>query len=96
LLANRRIENKEIVLTKKKVCYRWNMKRGTVFRGELNLKRCEVDFPDTRMKGITLGRQLTPRGRRDLRELPYALQPLFSRFDTMMNDRANGADLFLL
>jgi hypothetical protein len=48
------------------------------------------------MKGITLGRQLTPWGRRGLTELPYVLQPLFSHFDTMMNDRANGADLFQL
>lgn len=71
-------------------------KGDRVFRGELNLKRREVDFPDTRMKGITLGRQLTPWGRRDLTELPYGFQPLFSRFDTMINDRANGADLFLL
>lgn len=70
-------------------------KGGRVFRGELNLKRCEVDFPDTRMKGITLGRWLTRRGRIGLSELPYGLQPLFSHFDTMMNDRANGVDLFL-
>lgn len=48
------------------------------------------------MKGITLGRQLTPWGRLGLTELPYVLQPLFSHFDTMMNDRANGADLFQL
>jgi len=38
--------------------------KGTeCLKGKVNLKRCEADFPDTRMKGITLGRQLTPRGR---------------------------------